>query len=93
MAMDKPTMPLTPAPQPPPKPRGFCFVYSAVLLVLVLAAAMTFFVMGTIWPFLIGFGVLAIIALQYLVWGWWFERIYRTGGEAMSDSHDDRSSE
>lgn len=71
-------MPLPPPPQPPVKPRGFFLVYLAALLGLVLTAAMTFFVMGTIWPFMIGFGVLAIIALQYLVWGWWFERIYRS---------------
>ena len=84
-------MPLPPPPQPPAKPRGFCFVYSAVLLALVLAAAMTFFIMGTIWPFMIGFGVLAIIALQYLVWGWWFERIYRSSGvdaNEQSSSHE-----
>lgn len=81
--MDKPTLP--PPPEPPPKPRGFCFVYLAALLTLVFVAASTFFIMGTIWPFLIGFIVLAIIALQYIVWGWWFERIYRAG---QSDSQD-----
>jgi len=84
--MDKPALPLPPPPQLPAKPRGFCFVYSAVLLTLVLVAVMTFFIMGTIWPFLIGFGVLAIIALQYLTWGWWFERIYRSG---QTDARDD----
>lgn len=79
--MEKPTPPLPPQlqpPQPPPKPRGFCFVYAATLLGLILAAALTFFIMGTIYPFMIGFAVLAIIALQYLIWGWWFERIYRS---------------
>ncbi|HEY2412584.1 MAG TPA: hypothetical protein VGI40_10095 [Pirellulaceae bacterium] len=77
--MDKRMMPLPQPPQPPTKPRGFFLVYLAALFGLVLTAAMTFFIMGTIWPFLIGFGVLAIIALQYAVWGWWFERIYRSG--------------
>ena len=36
---------------------------------------------GFIWPFVIGFSILGIIALQYLVWGWWFERIYRSGAD------------
>ena len=85
-------MPLPP--QSPPKPRGFFLVYLAALLGLVLTAAMTFFVMGTIWPFMIGLIVLAIIALQYLVWGWWFERIYRSdASESMSNPHDNRSRE
>jgi hypothetical protein len=79
MAMDKPAMPLPPPPQLPAKPRGFFLVYVAALFGLILTAATTFFIMGTIWPFLIGFGVLAFIALQYLVWGWWFEKIYRSG--------------
>ena len=88
--MDKPTLP--PPPEPPPKPRGFFFVYVATLLGLIFAAAMSFFVMGTIWPFMIGFAVLAIIALQYLVWGWWFEKIYRSA-EAGSPEKSDRQRE
>ena len=85
MPMDKPTMPLPPSPQPQPKPRTFFLVYLSAFFGLILVAAMTFFVMGTIWPFLIGFAVLAIIALQYLVWGWWFERIYRSPGANADD--------
>jgi hypothetical protein len=83
--MDTPRMPLPPPPQPPAKPRGFLFVYLAALFGLILTAAMTFFVMGTIWPFLIGFIVLAIISLQYLVWGWWFEKIYRSDDARTDD--------
>jgi len=86
--MDKPTLPLPP--EPPPKPRGFCFVYLAVLFGLILAAALTFFIMGTIWPFLIGFAVLAIIALQYLIWGWWFEKIYRSNTIESSQQQGER---
>ena len=31
-----------------------------------------------LWIFLLAFVIFAFIALQYLIWGWWFERIYRT---------------
>ena len=90
--MEKPALPLPPPPQPPSKPTGFCFVYSAVLLGFIAAAAISFWIMGSILPFMIGFAVLALIALQYLIWGWWFERIYRSHAEQpTSNAHDDRS--
>jgi hypothetical protein len=76
--MDKPTMPLPPPPQPPPKPRGFFWVYLAALFGFMAAAGLTIVIMGSIWPLVIGFGVFAMIALQYVVWGRWFERIYRS---------------
>ena len=88
--MEKLTPTLPPPPQPPAKPTGFFFVYVATLFGIILAAVFSFFIMGTIWPFMIGFAILAIIALQYLIWGWWFERIYRSGSvESTSDPHDD----
>ncbi len=61
--------PLPPRPDlEPPKPRGSCLVWLGVLF-------------GFVWPFVIGFAILSIIALQYLVWGWWFEKIYRSAPE------------
>lgn len=63
----------------PPKPRGSCLIFLAVLFGFVAAVVLSFLMIGFFWPFVIGFAVLAIIALQYLVWGWWFERIYRAG--------------
>ena len=66
-------------PELPPKPRGSCLVYLAVLFGLVSSVVLTFLMIGFFWPFVVGFAVLSIIALQYLVWGWWFERIYRSG--------------
>jgi hypothetical protein len=50
-----------------------------VLVGFVFAAIFAVLMIGFIWPFVIGFAVLGIIAIQYLVWGWWFERIYRSG--------------
>ena len=78
--MDRLTIP--PLPERPeldaPKPRGSCLVWLAVLFGFIAAVVFSFLMIGFFWPFVIGFAVLAIIALQYLVWGWWFERIYRT---------------
>jgi hypothetical protein len=84
--MDKPTLP--PPPEPLPKPRGFCFIYLAVLFGFILAVGLSFVIMGSFLPFMIGFAVLAIIALQYFLWGWWFEKIYRSadsGAPGRSD--------
>jgi hypothetical protein len=61
------------------KPRGSCLVWLGVLVGFVFAAVFAVLMIGFMWPFVIGFAVLAMIALQYLVWGWWFERIYRSG--------------
>jgi hypothetical protein len=83
--MDRFTTP--PMPERPeleaPKPRGSCLVWLAVMFGFVAAVVLSFLMIGFFWPFVIGFAVLAIIALQYLVWGWWFERIYRT--ESLTD--------
>jgi hypothetical protein len=77
--MHAPSPPFPERPELPPKPRGSCLVYLAVLFGLVAAVVLTFLMIGFFWPFVVGFAVLSIIALQYLVWGWWFERIYRSG--------------
>lgn len=45
---------------------------------MTLAAILTFLTLGYFVPImLLAFGIFVIIGLQYLVWGWWFERIYR----------------
>jgi len=77
--MHEPSSPFPERPELPPKPRGSCLVLLAVLFGLVAAGVLTFLMIGFFWPFVVGFAVLSIIALQYLVWGWWFERIYRSG--------------
>ena len=42
------------------------------------AIAFTLLMIGFIWPIVVGLAIFAIIGLQYLVWGWWFEKIYRS---------------
>ena len=46
---------------------------------IMMAAVISILTMGYfLWIFLLAFVVFAVIALQYLVWGYWFERIYRS---------------
>ena len=46
---------------------------------ILMAAVISILTMGYfLWIFLLAFVVFAVIALQYLVWGYWFERIYRS---------------
>lgn len=77
-----PAPPLPPRPDfEEPKPRGSCLVWLGVLFGFLASVVLTFLMIGFLWPFVIGFAILSIIALQYLVWGWWFERIYRSAPE------------
>lgn len=84
------TPPFPERPELPPKPRGSCLVYLAMLFALVAAVVLTFLMIGFFWPFVVGFAVLSVIALQYLVWGWWFERIYRSDPDADASPSSDR---
>ena len=46
---------------------------------ILMAAVISILTMGYfLWIFLLAFVIFGIIALQYLVWGYWFERIYRS---------------
>lgn len=68
--------------QPPEKPDKNRGGWLPILLVAmfgsVLAVIFTILTMGYFLPlFVLGFGIFGIIALQYVLWGWWFERIYR----------------
>ncbi len=86
-------MPSTPLPPPsemPPKPRGSCLVYLAVLAGFFMAVLLSFLMIGYFWPFVVGLVLLAFIALQYLVWGWLFERIYRSGETTATSSNDEQ---
>jgi ABC-type thiamin/hydroxymethylpyrimidine transport system permease subunit len=57
------------------------------------AIVLTFLTLGFFVPFLmLGVAIFGVIGLQYLVWGWLFERIYRsqarretTGGRSAED--------
>ena len=43
---------------------------------LLLLALVAFLATPVLW---VAFAIALVIALQYLLWGWWFERIYRSG--------------
>ena len=49
---------------------GFGILMAAVISILTLGYFL--------WIFLLAFVIFGIIALQYLIWGFWFERIYRS---------------
>ena len=68
-----------------PKRRSSCLVVLAIGVGLSLAVLLSILMIGFIWPLVVGFAIFGLIALQYLVWGWWFERIYRA---QLSDDHD-----
>lgn len=76
-------MPPPPIPQRPdfeePKPRGsWLAIGLAGSAAFTFAAILTFLTLGYFVPIvLLGLGIFVVIGLQYLVWGWWFERIYR----------------
>ena len=78
--MDVPvTPPFPPRPEFPEKPRG---TWLAIFLMisggLAGAIVLTFLTLGFFGPFLLlALAIFTIIGLQYLVWGWLFERIYR----------------
>jgi hypothetical protein len=73
------TPPLPPRPEFEVKPRGSCLLVLMAIVGFGSAVVFGLLMIGFIWPLVIGFGILGIIALQYFVWGWWFERIYRSG--------------
>jgi Zn-dependent protease with chaperone function len=76
--MDEFSSPTLQRPELPTKPRGSCLVVLATIFGLTAVAAITMLMVGFLWPLIIGFSILGIIGLQYLLWGWWFERIYRS---------------
>ena len=73
--------PLPPKPEKPPeRPRGS---WLAILLMgsgaLAAVVILTFLTLGFFGPIVVlGLAIFGVIGLQYLVWGWLFERIYRT---------------
>ena len=76
--MDVPPLPARPDFEP--KPRGSWWSIALVGLAgFALATVLTFLTLGWFGPIvLLGLGIFGIIGLQYLLWGWWFERIYRS---------------
>lgn len=79
-----------PPPERPPldvKPRGSWLAIGLVAFAgLAATVVLTFLTLGFFGPFVIlTLALFGIIGLQYLVWGWWFERIYRSGASQESD--------
>ena len=84
--------PLPAKPEPPEKPRS---IWLPLLLMgsgaLALIFILTFLTLGFFGPLvLLALGIFVIIGLQYVLWGWWFEKIYRSGqpGEERTVSRD-----
>ena len=79
------------------KSRGsWLSIVLAGLLTLAILAVLTLLTLGYFGPIiLLGLGIFLIIGLQYLVWGWWFERIYRSSANeknSQDQSASDRTS-
>jgi hypothetical protein len=79
--MDQLSVP--PMPQRPDtdeKPKGSWLAIVLVLLAVVASTViLTFLTLGFFGPFVVlALAIFGVIGLQYLVWGWWFERIYRS---------------
>jgi CHASE2 domain-containing sensor protein len=74
---DRPTLPSKP--ELPARARTSWLAIGLVGFVgLALAVVLTFLTVGYFGPvLLLGAAVFFVIGLQYLVWGWWFERVYR----------------
>ena len=92
--MESPTYPpMPPRPELEPKPRSS---WLAIVLVLFGAVAvtvvLTFLTLGFFGPFVVlAAAIFAAIGLQYLVWGWWFERVYRAPESEESSAPHDRA--
>ncbi|WP_425617525.1 hypothetical protein NA78x_001205 [Anatilimnocola sp. NA78] len=77
----KPVPPLPPSPDFGDKPRTsrWPLLLAGVALVFLLVG-LTIITLGFFGPVVVlGIVIFAVIGLQYLLWGWLFERIYRRG--------------
>lgn len=73
--------PLPERPELETTPRGSWLAVGLVLVAgLSIIVVLTFLTLGFFGPFVVLVAaIFGVIGLQYLVWGWWFERIYRSG--------------
>jgi len=79
--MESPTYPpLPPRPEIDQKPRGSWLSIALVLFgAVACTVVLTFLTLGFFGPFVVlAAAIFAAIGLQYLIWGWWFERVYRS---------------
>jgi fatty acid desaturase len=62
----------------PPQRRSWVPILLAGVFAVMLAAIFSILTIGYFLPlFILGGIIFGVIFLQYLVWGWWFEKIYR----------------
>lgn len=77
--MHEPPTPFPPRPEfEAPQRRSWTPILLAGVFAVMLAAIFTILTIGYFVPlFFLGGMMFGIIFLQYLLWGWWFEKIYR----------------
>jgi uncharacterized membrane protein len=83
----KPVPPVPPPPEFPEKPRksSWTLVLAGIALLFIMTA-LSFLTLGYFTPVVVlGVGMFGMIGLQYLVWGWYFEKIYRQGRDLLDD--------
>ena len=78
---------LPPPPELPPKPpASWLSIALVVLFASAMALVLTVLTLGYFGPvLLLGAVIFVVIGLQYLLWGWLFERIYRRGAGSTSE--------
>jgi hypothetical protein len=83
----KPVPPLPPPPDFGDKPRTSIWpLVLAGIGFLFIVTILSFLTVGYFAPVVVlGVVVFFLIGVQYLVWGWWFERIYRRGKDVDDD--------
>lgn len=80
-----PNPPLPPKPDFGDKPRSSVWtIVLAGIALLFIVVGLSFLTLGYFAPVIfLGLAVFSVIGLQYLIWGWLFERIYRNGKEKL----------
>lgn len=77
----------------PPQRRSWVPILLAGVFAVMLAAIFSILTIGYFLPlFILGGTMFGVIFLQYLVWGWWFEKVYRQPAirkqaESLIDEH------
>lgn len=75
-----PPKPLPPLESQPKQPASWLSIALVVFFGGVMAAVLTVLTLGYFGPILlIGLAIFLVVGVQYLLWGWLFERIYRSG--------------
>lgn len=78
---------MPPAPDFNEKPRSSAWsIVLAGIALLFIMVGLSFLTLGYFAPVIVlGVGIFAVIGIQWLIWGWYFEKIYRQGKEHLDD--------